>query len=141
MIQAACVARGRATPWRAKIASWRYNGSASTYLLVTRWASIPGAAFVLGRICARQGRGLQALLAARAGVLLAHVLQHLDLRRHVIELLGDLAADLDERAAAGALPLALGELVEDRHARQMGGDGFAASFGARAVCPRAAGWL
>ena len=56
----------------------------------------------------RQRRRFHALLAARAGVLLAHVLQDLDLRRHVVELLGDLAPDLDERAAARTLPLALG---------------------------------
>ena len=97
----------------------------------------PGGRIGLGQDLRRQRRGLQALLAARAGVLLAHVLQHLHLGGHVVELLGDFRADLDERAAAGALPLALGQIVDDRDAWQVGGDGLAAGFGAgRALSSR-----
>jgi len=60
------------------------------------------------------------------------VLQHLDLRRHVIELLRDLAPDLDEPAAARTLLLALGQIVHNGHAVQMSGDGFAPRLDARA---------
>ncbi len=92
----------------------------------------PGCRIRPGQDLRRQRRSFHAFIAARAGVLLTHVLQHLDLRRHVVELLRDLAADFDERAAAGTLPFTLRDVVDDRHAGQMSGDGFAAGLGARA---------
>lgn len=55
-----------------------------------------------------------------AGVLVPHVLQHLQARRDVLQLLAGLAADARPRfAAAGALPLLVGEIVDDLDARQV----------------------
>jgi hypothetical protein len=88
----------------------------------------PGRRIRSGQDLRRQPRRPHTLLAAGAGVLLAHMLQHLDLRRHVVELLCDLAPDLGERIAARALALALRDLVHDRHPGQMSGDGLAAGL-------------
>ncbi len=60
------------------------------------------------------------------------MLQHLDFRWHVSELFRDVAADLDEHAAARTLPFALGQIVHNRYPVQMSGDGFAPRFGSRA---------
>ena len=38
-----------------------------------------------------------------------------------LELLGDVAADLDQWAAAGTAPIVLGQIVDDRYAGQMTG--------------------
>jgi hypothetical protein len=61
-----------------------------------------------------------------------HMLQHLHLGGHVIELFGHLGADLDERAATGVLPLPLGQLVQDRDTWQVGGNGLASGLERRA---------
>ena len=54
------------------------------------------------------------------------MLQNLDFRGHVVELFGDVAADFPKLTAAGTMPLALREIMDDLYPGKVGGDGLAA---------------
>ena len=91
--------------------------------------SRPGQALVdrLGGLAGRDDLAL----AVRAGVRAAHVFDHEQGRRLVIELLAALRADLDSALATlRAAALGFGQLVDPRHAAEILGQGPAA-VGAR----------
>ena len=117
----------------------RYSGRWSQYLATSTCASSPGPA--RPRSIGRLGAGAWKIAcAAHAGELGPHMADDLEARRHVVQLLGDVLADLAQLAAAGGA--GAGWPARRAARRRLGAMHLRArAAGARAACARSAARL
>ena len=86
--------------WRAKMRSWRCSGSPSAYLLTSTSASSPALVLLLG---SGEGSALATRTVASPAFsqrYFARVLDHDELRRGVVERLGDFLGDASDQIEA-----------------------------------------
>jgi len=82
-------------------------------LLVTNCASSPGRHWSFGRMCSGSAAVFTHCSQPGQAILDAHVAQHLNFGRHIVELFTDVGADLGEYTTALALALRFREFMTD----------------------------